>query len=94
MPQIGTLSGNPIAAVAGLATLKVLRQPGTYEHVFETGRRLMGALQSSLDAVAIPARVSGEAPMFEVFFTSGKIENYRDILKADEKKLARFNTEV
>ena len=91
MPQIGTLSGNPIAAVAGLATLKLLREPGTYERVFETGRKLMDALQSILDGTGHPARVIGEPPMFEVFFTDGKIENYRDILRADDKKLARFN---
>ena len=91
MPQIGTLSGNPVAAVAGLATLKVLRQPGTYERVFETGKTLMAALQKTMDDAGIPARVSGEAPMFEVFFTGDKIENYRDILKADSKKLDRFN---
>ena len=36
--QIGTLSGNPVAAVAGLATLEVLRRPGAYERVFATGR--------------------------------------------------------
>ncbi len=94
MPQIGTLSGNPVAAVAGLATLKVLRQPGTYERVFETGRTLMSALQKIMDDAGIAARVTGEAPMFEVFFTGDKIENYRDILKADGKKLDRFNAAV
>ncbi|MEQ1613399.1 MAG: aminotransferase class III-fold pyridoxal phosphate-dependent enzyme [Hyphomicrobiaceae bacterium] len=94
MPQIGTLSGNPVAAVAGLATLKVLRQPGTYERVFETGRTLMSALQKIMDDAGIAARVAGEAPMFEVFFTGDKIENYRDILKADGKKLDRFNAAV
>jgi glutamate-1-semialdehyde 2,1-aminomutase len=90
-PQVGTLSGNPVAAVAGLATLGVLREPGTYERVFATGRRLMDGLQQVMDDAGIPARVIGEPPMFEVFFTTGKIENYRDILKADDKMLARFN---
>ncbi len=89
--QVGTLSGNPIAAVAGLATLEVLREPGVYERVFATGRRLMSGLQEIMDEAGIPARVTGEPPMFEVFFTAAPIENYRDILKADEKKLARFN---
>jgi glutamate-1-semialdehyde 2,1-aminomutase len=92
--QVGTLSGNPIAAVAGLATLEVLREPGTYERVFATGRRLMSGLQQIMDDAGIPARVIGEPPMFEVFFTSAPIENYRDLLKADDKKLARFNALV
>ena len=94
MPQVGTLSGNPVASVAGLATLKVLRQPGTYDRVFATGKRLMSGLQKIMDDAGIPARVTGEAPMFEVFFTGDKIENYRDILKADAKKLDRFNAAV
>ena len=47
--QIGTLSGNPVAAAAGLATLEVLRRPGAYEQVFATGRELMGALGGLLN---------------------------------------------
>lgn len=90
----GTLSGNPVAAAAGLATLKVLREPGTYERVFATGRRLMAALQSTLDDAGVPARVTGEPPMFDVLFTPGPLDNYRDTLKADEKRLARFNAET
>ena len=37
MVQIGTLSGNPIAAVAGLKTLEILKRPGAYEQIFKTG---------------------------------------------------------
>lgn len=91
VPQVGTLSGNPVAAVAGLATLEVLKEPGIYERVFATGRQLMQGLQGIMDEAGIPARVIGEPPMFEVFFTSHPISNYRDILAADDKKLARFN---
>jgi len=39
MTQVGTLSANPVAAAAGLASLEVLRRPGTYEKVFATARR-------------------------------------------------------
>ena len=46
LTQIGTLSGNPVAAVAGLATLEVLRRPGAYEHVFATGRELMSGISA------------------------------------------------
>ena len=41
--QVGTLSGNPVASVAGLATLDILKRPGAYEQVFATGRTLMDA---------------------------------------------------
>jgi glutamate-1-semialdehyde 2,1-aminomutase len=91
LPQIGTLSGNPVAAAAGLATLEVLRRPGTYERLFETGRALMAALQATMDEAGIPTRVTGVPPMFEVFFTGAPIVNYRDVLAADEKRLGRFN---
>ena len=49
MQQIGTLSGNPIACVAGLATLDILKQDGVYEKMFNTGRKIMNGLQKTLD---------------------------------------------
>ncbi|MEZ5843985.1 MAG: aminotransferase class III-fold pyridoxal phosphate-dependent enzyme [Hyphomicrobiaceae bacterium] len=89
--QTGTLSGNPIAAAAGLATLEVLQAPGTYEKVHETGRTLMTALAGILAKQGITAQVVGEPIMFEVFFTGRPIHNYRDLLTADAGKLTRFN---
>jgi glutamate-1-semialdehyde 2,1-aminomutase len=91
MPQIGTLSGNPVAAVAGLATLEVLKREGTYERLFATGQRLKNELQRLLDEAEIPASVVGEAPLFDVFFTDQEITDYRSTLKADKQMLARFN---
>ncbi len=61
--QVGTLSGNPVAAVAGLATLEVLKRPGAYEQVFATGRELMGALSGLLKNAGIKAQVIGEPPL-------------------------------
>src|SRR6204780_708207 len=60
LPQIGTLSGNPVASVAGLATLEVLRQPGTYENVFAVGERLMDGLTAMIRERGLPAHVIGE----------------------------------
>ena len=70
--QVGTLSGNPIAAVAGLATLDVLKQPGVYEQVFRTGRTLMSALSEILRKAGIKATVVGEPPLFDVLFKIGR----------------------
>jgi glutamate-1-semialdehyde 2,1-aminomutase len=89
--QVGTLSGNPIAAVAGLATLEVLKRPGAYERVFATGRTLMTALQDLLGKADIPAQVIGEPPLFDVVFAKEPIRNYRDTLKGDKAMAARFN---
>jgi glutamate-1-semialdehyde 2,1-aminomutase len=88
--QVGTLSGNPVAAAAGLATLKVLRQEGTYERLFATGRRIRESLQQQLDQAEIPAQVVGEDPLFDVYFTDREIVDYHATLSADEEKSLRF----
>ena len=89
--QVGTLSGNPIAAVAGLATLDVLKQPGVYEQVFRTGRTLMSALSEILRKAGIKATVVGEPPLFDVLFTDASLKDYRDTLKGDKAIAAKFN---
>ncbi len=89
--QVGTLSGNPVASVAGLATLDVLKQPGTYEKVFANGRELMGRLQELARSAGFKAQVIGEPPLFDILFTDQPIKDYRDTLKADAATLKRFN---
>jgi glutamate-1-semialdehyde 2,1-aminomutase len=92
MPQIGTLSGNPIAASAGLKTLEILRREGTYEKIFATGNRIKEALQRLLDEAEIPAKVIGESSLFDVFFTETEVTNYRSTLEADTNLMAKFNS--
>ncbi len=89
--QEGTLNGNPVAAVAGLATLQVLREEGAYERLFETGARLMGSLRELLYQAEMPAQVVGEPPMFDVVFIDHAVGDYRDTLDRDQAKLLRFN---
>ena len=89
--QVGTLSGNPVAAVAGLATLEVLRRPGTYEKVHATGRTLMAALSDLLKRHGVKAQVVGEPPLFDVVFTDRPIRDYRDTLNGDKATASRFN---
>ncbi len=91
LPQIGTLSGNPIAAVAGLATLEVLRRPGVYERLFATGRMLMEGLQARLDKADVKARVIGVPPLFDVVFADGEMRDYRDTARGDAQMMRRFN---
>jgi len=91
MPQIGTLSGNPVACAAGLATLDILKQDGVYENMFDTGQKIMNGLQRILDNAEIPAKVIGEPVLFDAFFTTKEVYDYRSSLTADSQKLARFN---
>lgn len=92
VPQLGTLSGNPVAAVAGLATLGILRRPGAYEHLFATGRVLMNSLERTLRAAGMQAQIVGEPPLFDAIFTEAEIQNYRDTLNADTGLYKRFTT--
>jgi len=91
VPQIGTLSGNPIAAAAGVATLEVLRRPGTYDRHREIGERLMNGLSQRLSAAGIAARVVGVPSTFDVVFGDGDVRNYRDTQRGDPAVVARFN---
>jgi glutamate-1-semialdehyde 2,1-aminomutase len=86
----GTFSGNPISSVAALATLAELRREGAYERLFAIGRRLMNSLQQILDDAGIPARVIGEPPAFQVWFTDKEIIDFRSSLRADQAMGARF----
>jgi glutamate-1-semialdehyde 2,1-aminomutase len=89
--QIGTLSGNPVAAAAGLATLAILRHPGAYERLFATGRELMATLDDLLRRAGIAAQVTGEPPLFDVVFSGEKVRDYRSTLRGDAALLRRFN---
>jgi glutamate-1-semialdehyde 2,1-aminomutase len=88
--QTGTFSGNPLSAAAALATIAELERPGVYPALFAKGRRLMRGLQASLDAVGVPARVTGEPPAFQVWFTRGEIRDFRSTLGADPAMNTRF----
>ena len=78
--QVGTLSGNPVAAVAGLATLEVLKEPGAYEQVYATGRTLMEGIGAELRRAGLAAQVIGAPVMFDVVFTDRPVQDYRGVL--------------
>jgi glutamate-1-semialdehyde 2,1-aminomutase len=65
----GTLSGNPISAVAGLATLDELEQPGTYEQLHELGRRLRTGLAGEISKHGLAGSVTGSGPIAAVEFS-------------------------
>lgn len=92
--QVGTLSGNPVAAAAGLATLEVLRRDGAYARIFATGRALMQGLVAALAKHGIAGQMLGEPPMFDVVFKSGEIGDYRATLDADTAMSKRFTREL
>ena len=91
--QTGTLNGNPVAAVAGLATLGELRKPGVYARLHRTGAALRDGLADLVRRLGLPGQVVGEAPLFDVFFTDQPITDYRSTLTSDRAFLKAFNHE-
>jgi glutamate-1-semialdehyde 2,1-aminomutase len=89
--QLGTLSGNPLAAAAGLKTLEILRRPGQYEKLYGIGRSVMTALTESLSAVGIAHQIVGNETMFDAVFTDQSVRDYRDIKNSDTQRHALFN---
>jgi glutamate-1-semialdehyde 2,1-aminomutase len=92
--QTGTLNGNPVAAVAGLATLQQLHQEGTYQQLFSTGHALRQGLVDLLKRYGIPGQVVGEDPLFDVVFTDEPVNDYRGVLTQNHALLRRFNAEL
>ena len=88
--QTGTFSGNPVSCSAALATIKQLKEDQVYDRLFATGRTLMDTLQQTLDGAGVSARVVGEAPVFEVWFTDHEVTDFRAMLTADAERHDRF----
>jgi len=90
MTQVGTLSGNPVAAAAGLKTLEILKRPGAFDRIFAIGRALMDGYTEILGRAGVQAKVVGDAPMFDVLFTDKDVVDYRSA-KSDPVLTPRWN---
>ncbi|WP_299849445.1 aminotransferase class III-fold pyridoxal phosphate-dependent enzyme [uncultured Roseovarius sp.] len=89
--QVGTLSGNPVAASAGLRTLEILKRDGAYEALRDTGRRLMHSLATTANQIGLPATVVGDSVLFDVVFAAGPVADYRDTLRTNADFQKVFN---
>lgn len=89
--MLGTLSGNPVAAVAGLKTMEILRRDGAFDTLRANGARLMAMFDRHLSAAGIAHRVVGHPTLFDVVFTDRDVRTYRDVQAADAAKNAKFN---
>jgi glutamate-1-semialdehyde 2,1-aminomutase len=89
--MLGTLWATPVAAVAGLKTMEILRGPGAYEKLMANGERLQAMFTRHLQAAGVPHKIVGHPTLFDVLFTEHDVRNYRDIQAADAQRSARFN---
>ncbi len=89
--QLGTLSGNPVASVAGLKTMEILRRDGVYDRLKSLGQTLMDMQSTALDAAGIAHRIVGDVTLFDIIFTSNTVRDYRSYQSADSALNARYN---
>jgi glutamate-1-semialdehyde 2,1-aminomutase len=89
--QAGTLSGNPIACAAGLATLEELRKPGVYPELDTKSRAFAHGLLDGAKRAGLAVTANRVGSMSTVFFASGAIANYDDALRCDTETYARFH---
>ncbi len=88
--QAGTLSGNPFAMAAGIATLTELQKNGVYEALDSKTDKLMKGLQSAADDAAIPFKTGHVGSMAGFFFTSVDVNDFDDAKKCDLDRFAKF----
>ncbi|MGH8274551.1 MAG: glutamate-1-semialdehyde 2,1-aminomutase [Gammaproteobacteria bacterium] len=88
--QAGTLSGNPLAMAAGLATLELTAEPGFYERLDAATCALTNGLQNAADEAGIAVAVNHVCGMFSLFFTEGPVRNFKDVKRADIKRYAQY----
>lgn len=86
--QAGTLSGNPVAMTAGIATLNILAQNGLYDNLNKRATQFISQLQQLLAPKGIT--VQSVANMFTPFFTEKEVVNFADVKQCDTQRFAKF----
>jgi len=89
--QAGTLSGNPVAVQAGLATLAKLKVPGFYDKLDALGARLERAFVEGAKKAGIPLVVQRVGSMLTPFFSAGPVRSWTDAARCDTARFAKFH---
>jgi glutamate-1-semialdehyde 2,1-aminomutase len=88
--QAGTLSGNPVAVAAGLATLKLISAPGFYEKLSATASDLVNGMMQVAKAVGQEFSAQSVGGMFGLYFRSAPPETYAQVMECDREKFNIF----
>ncbi|MEM9786597.1 MAG: aminotransferase class III-fold pyridoxal phosphate-dependent enzyme [Pseudomonadota bacterium] len=92
--QLGTLSGNPIAAAAGLKTMEILRREGSYDQLRRIGRSLQVMQSVALATAGIPHQICGDETLFDVLFTDAQCRDYRTAKHDDPARNVAYNASL
>ncbi len=88
--QAGTLSGNPLAVAAGLATLRALTDPAVYTRLEGLGARMARGIEDAAAGAGVPITVNRVGSMLTAFFTDAPVTDYASARRADTKRYARY----
>lgn len=87
--QAGTLSGNPLAMAAGIATLKLLREPGFYEKLNDKAAAYAEKLEKVASGVDVPVQLNRVGSLMTPFFTSEPVTDFESAMKCDTDRYAQ-----
>jgi glutamate-1-semialdehyde 2,1-aminomutase len=88
--QAGTLSGNPVAMAAGVATLHAIRSEGAWERADAAADRIARALRDAAAEAGVPVTVNRAGAMLTPFFTEGPVTDYASARRSDPSRYAAF----
>ncbi len=88
--QAGTLSGNPLAMAAGIASLELLLENDCYTRLEQLGQQLESGMQDAAKSAGIPIRFNRVGAMFCAYFTDQPVHNLADAMKSDRERFARY----
>ena len=89
--QLGTLSGNPVAAAAGLKTMEILLRDGQYDRLRSLGQSLQDMQADALSDAGVPHKICGDPTLFDIYFTSGQCTDNRNASHDDPKRNETYN---
>jgi len=92
--QAGTLSGNPVAVAAGLATLKLVDTPGFQERVEATTRSLVEGLAAEAKGAGVTFSAQSIGSMFGVYFRATPPKSFAEVMQCDRERFSRFFHEM
>ena len=88
--QAGTLSGNPLAMAAGIASLELLLENDCYTRLEQLGQQLESGMQDAARSAGIPVRFNRVGAMFCAYFTDQPVRNLADAMKSDRERFAKY----
>jgi glutamate-1-semialdehyde 2,1-aminomutase len=88
--QAGTLSGNPVAVAAGLATLRLVEQPGFQEKIEATTRLLVEGLAAEAKKAGVAFSAQSIGSMFGLYFRESAPRNFPEVMQCDKVRFNRF----